>query len=440
MNFTKQILTIISFIGIAATSFGQLPNYLPTSNLVAWYPFNGNTNDESGNNNHLTNNGPTPTLDRFGNCNSAFYFAQDQNLFKPSPNTDGQNFTWSLWMKKINTNIESHGIGETNIGSTSGGGFGCAFNTPQFICQGIATNVTNSSASISNNLWYHYVITKSGPTFSIYINGILNSSGSSSYLSYNSTTYLKIGGGPSGAEAEIDDIAMWNEVLSQAEISELYNATSSSSGGVITMQPINQNSTVGNSIEFSVSSNSENPTYQWQSNPANIGWTNLEDNNAYLGSNTTNLTINNLQINNHNQEFRVILTSGNCIDTSDIASISILDTCITSITDTTYITVTDTLFINTLITGINPPNNSNTIKVYPNPANSHITIEYGDFAIMNGYQLRIENSLGQEVFQTSITQQSDYLNLNSWGGNGLYFVHIVDPQGNTIDIRKIVLQ
>jgi hypothetical protein len=96
--------------------------------------------------------------------------------------------------------------------------------------------------------------------------------------------------------------------------------------------------------------------------------------------------------------------------------------------------------INTLITGINPPNNSNTIKVYPNPSNSHITIEYGDFAIMNGYQLRIENSLGQEVFQTSITQQSDYLNLTTWGGNGLYFVHIIDEQGNTIDIRKIVLQ
>jgi hypothetical protein len=98
------------------------------------------------------------------------------------------------------------------------------------------------------------------------------------------------------------------------------------------------------------------------------------------------------------------------------------------------------LIINTLITGINPPNNTNTINVFPNPANSHITIDYGNFSIMNGFQLKIENSLGQEVFQTNITQQSDYLNLNTWGGNGLYFVHIIDPQGNTIDIRKIVLQ
>ncbi len=63
---------------------------------------------------------------------------------------------------------------------------------------------------------------------------------------------------------------------------------------------------------------------------------------------------------------------------------------------------------------------------------------------LRGYEdageLRIENSLGQQVFQTNISQQSDTLNLGTWGGNGLYFVHIVDPQGNTVDIRKIVLQ
>jgi len=160
----------------------------------------------------------------------------------------------------------------------------------------------------------------------------------------------------------------------------------------------------------------------------------------YSGTNTPSLNIANVQLSEHNQPIRVITTSGECADTSDIATILILDTCVTFINDTTFITVTDTLVINTLITGINPPNNSNTIIVYPNPANSHITIDYGNFAIMNGYQLKIQNSIGQQVFQTNITQQSDYLSLNNWGGNGLYFVHIIDPQGNTIDIRKIVLQ
>jgi hypothetical protein len=113
---------------------------------------------------------------------------------------------------------------------------------------------------------------------------------------------------------------------------------------------------------------------------------------------------------------------------------------VVTVYDTVLTTVTDTLIINTLITELAPPANANTIKVFPNPAGSTLTIDYGNFAFMTGYQLRIENSLGQQVFQTNISQQSDTLSLGTWGGNGLYFVHIVDPQGNTVDIRKIVLQ
>jgi hypothetical protein len=104
------------------------------------------------------------------------------------------------------------------------------------------------------------------------------------------------------------------------------------------------------------------------------------------------------------------------------------------------ITVTDTLLINMGITGFNPVTYNNSIKLFPNPTNDHITIDYGNFASLNGYQLKIINSLSQQVFQTNITQQSDYLNLTTWGGNGLYFVQIIDSEGNIIDIRKIVLQ
>jgi hypothetical protein len=44
------------------------------SQIVAHYNFNGNTNDASGNNRHLTNNGATLTEDRFGNTDGAYYF------------------------------------------------------------------------------------------------------------------------------------------------------------------------------------------------------------------------------------------------------------------------------------------------------------------------------------------------------------------------------
>jgi hypothetical protein len=104
------------------------------------------------------------------------------------------------------------------------------------------------------------------------------------------------------------------------------------------------------------------------------------------------------------------------------------------------ITVTDTLLINTTITGFNPVTFLNTIKVWPNPTNDHITIDNGNIANLTGYQILITNSLSQQVFQSAITQQQFYLDLSTWTGNGIYFVHIIDGQGNTIDIKKIVLQ
>lgn len=45
-----------------------------TRKPVAWYPFDGDANDISGNNNHGTVNGPILTTDRLGNDNSAYQF------------------------------------------------------------------------------------------------------------------------------------------------------------------------------------------------------------------------------------------------------------------------------------------------------------------------------------------------------------------------------
>jgi hypothetical protein len=105
-----------------------------------------------------------------------------------------------------------------------------------------------------------------------------------------------------------------------------------------------------------------------------------------------------------------------------------------------YVTVTDTLVINTGITGYNPITYLNTLKIWPNPSNDHITIDAGDLTTMNGYSIKIEDAQGQQVFQNAVNQQQFYIDITSWGGNGLYFVRIIDPQGNTVDIKKIVLQ
>jgi hypothetical protein len=114
---------------------------------------------------------------------------------------------------------------------------------------------------------------------------------------------------------------------------------------------------------------------------------------------------------------------------------------ITHITEyeTVHISVTDTLIINFYLTGLTPPDNSNTIKIYPNPASDHITINTGQFNLMDGYTLKIDNSLSQTVFTSLVNQESFYIDITTWTGIGLYFVYIIDDFGNIIDTRKIII-
>ena len=137
---------------------------------------------------------------------------------------------------------------------------------------------------------------------------------------------------------------------------------------------------------------------------------------------------------------------GNCIhyDTvtvQDTLVTQIYDTITTHINvyDTVLVSVTDTLIINSTL-NLPAPNNNNLIKVYPNPASDHITIDNGNFALMAGYTLKIENTAGQQVFNSVINQSQFYLDISTWTGNGMYYIHLIDPQNNTITIRKIVIQ
>ena len=71
----KLFLTLTLVLFIIPIGISQdLPSYVPTDGLVAYYPFNGNANDESGNGNHGTVNGATLTTDRDGNENSSYSF------------------------------------------------------------------------------------------------------------------------------------------------------------------------------------------------------------------------------------------------------------------------------------------------------------------------------------------------------------------------------
>jgi hypothetical protein len=134
---------------------------------------------------------------------------------------------------------------------------------------------------------------------------------------------------------------------------------------------------------------------------------------------------------------------GNCIqyDTVtvyDTITTTIYDTITTQVFDTVLVSVTDTLLIETTLSL--SPLTQNTISVFPNPTNDHVTIHTGNFALMPNYSIKIENSLGQLVFTTPLNQQTFYLDLNGWSGNGIYYLKLLDAQSNEVTVRKIVLQ
>ena len=80
-------LTLVLFVipfGISQ----DLPSHVPTDGLVAYYPFNGNANDESGNGNDGVNTGAVLTIDRHGNSDSAFYFSGSSCSTRIDANVD----------------------------------------------------------------------------------------------------------------------------------------------------------------------------------------------------------------------------------------------------------------------------------------------------------------------------------------------------------------
>jgi hypothetical protein len=109
----------------------------------------------------------------------------------------------------------------------------------------------------------------------------------------------------------------------------------------------------------------------------------------------------------------------------------------------TNITVTDTLIINVgQMSYTNPVAYANNITIYPNPASTQININFNNITDLTGGTIKIINSLGQQVVSTPITLTgtSTSMALGSWGGNGIYFVQILNAQGIVVDVKKIILQ
>jgi hypothetical protein len=445
----KKVMFTAFAVGLSLTAnfWAQVPSYVPTNGLVAAYTFTGNANNVFGNGTNGIVNNATLTTDRFGITNNAYEFnGINSNVdlgINPGINSIVNDFTISYWVNKTN-NLYGTVVASYSSQNGSFWRFVSTFETDSlgsgfFVGGGAGTWQYSSTQSNPTNLnnWINVTIVRNNTNLRTYIDGILANSSNVSNSSINNPTSpfatTKIGynfpssNGSMYFKGKIDDLYFYNRALTEQEVFTLYNICQ---GTTITSQPSNSSVNIGSSAQFSVGS-TVGGSFQWQSNPLNTGWLNLTNNSTYSGVTSNTLNVSNTTVSNHNQPFRAIVNTSGCIDTSDVAQIIIGDTCLT--------TVTDTLIINTTLS-LPAPNNENTILIYPNPASDHITIDNGNFSAMAGYTIKIENNAGQQVFQSLINQAQFYVDLSTWSGNGLYFVHLIDAQGNTVTVRKIVLQ
>ena len=342
------IYLFLALLCISQHVTAQVPSYVPTDGLVAYYPFNGNANDESGNGNNGTVNGATLTSDKFDNNEKAYSF-DGSETFITIPNdffdgTENGTYTINFWTKYSETNTSIFNKGgsykELNIGILNNGKLRYSYWPPA----NATRIILESNTSLEPNNWYNVSITHTGGIIKLYINDNLDSELQTDII-FNWSTSINsacagVGmhfgkdynncGRDRGYYGVIDDFGIWNRALTEEEITNLYNSNS----------------------------------------------------------------------------------SNEC----------------------------STLVINTGVLSTNPVAYNSTVNIYPNPANDQITIDCGNLDNVEGWNIKITNILGQEVFSQPMNTQQYVIPLNTWTGQGMYFVKIINAQNEVVNIKKIVLQ
>ena len=215
---------------------------IPIAGLIAYYPFTGNANDESGNAHNGTVYGAILTTDRFGNTDRAYLFdgVNDYILAPYSPDLNAPHISISVWAKlsrlvgvdqarivdrqATNGGIESWGV-EVFGNNYSGLGNYNKFTFHSANCT-LNKNLV-SPTHLSASTWYHVVAINDGLTHKLYINASMDTLDSSlGNVCTSNPSPIVIGkSGPLFMHyfpGTIDDIRIYNRALNQSEIEALY--------------------------------------------------------------------------------------------------------------------------------------------------------------------------------------------------------------------------
>ncbi len=225
----KRFLILSFFLSVLIHE-SSIYSQVPTNGLVAYYPFNGNANDESGNANNGTIHGnPVLTSDRFGSSAKAYYFDGVDDYIEINHSTSlniSQQISISFWAVlktsadyympyHIIEKYDSWGIGQREKQ------FGLNLTLSD------NTNIPIFTNDINFNTPIHLVVTFNGSNIYVYIDGALSYSAAESGILKTNINNILIGeytmGGNYYFNGTLDDIRVYNRALNQTEINSLYH-------------------------------------------------------------------------------------------------------------------------------------------------------------------------------------------------------------------------
>lgn len=208
---------------------------IPQEGLQAYYPFNGNTLDESGNGYHASVTGTTFGDDRKGDAGRALHLESAEQLVLPiqdlTPFTG--DFSIAIWFKTSNQ-IRSHLIelGYWIGGDGDGGNFQITLlsgGTVWAYWNGLGENamISQQVVHVNDNRWHHLVITRSSANMSLYIDKLLIA-----MMPWSTSNYANdigddepiiIGNTENPFRGDVDDIAIYNVGLALSDVEQLYH-------------------------------------------------------------------------------------------------------------------------------------------------------------------------------------------------------------------------
>jgi len=232
-RFLRCLITIIYLSGV------QVVAQINPVDLIAHYPLNGNAIDATGNGHDGTLYGTNPTADRFGCPNSALNFDGLDDYVKMDTLNFYPELSVTFWVLLEDLSVQTH-MYNALCGPDGRGGFSAVVsdihNTIRFRtgnnCDRFPTQhktVETPLGILSENTWHHIaLIYSSGSSMQLYVDGVLKTDEQSGIpvdyieLPQFLGTSSRFPGVNYNLYGKMDDLYIFDKVLSASEVDELY--------------------------------------------------------------------------------------------------------------------------------------------------------------------------------------------------------------------------